>query len=213
LGRNSFNNIHDISIHNELIRFSIFRTDSDLPSDPALLRINNYLRPADRNPMKGDAIMSSVMSKRMKIAFCCHLFAILGLAIVGIIYIFRTEFMPYHAVAVGRNWAEVDSAFQILLLALIRAFGGASFSTALAMGIILFIPFKQGILWARWAIPIIGYATELPSLFVTLTVTLNTPATPPWKFVLLAMVLLLVGLILSLESRDKSDNIVVNSDL
>ena len=152
------------------------------------------------------------MSKRMKIAFCCHLLAILGLTIMGLIYPFRTEFMPYHAVAVGRSWVEVDSAFQILLLALIRAFGGSSFSTALALGIILFIPFRQGILWARWAIPLIGYATQLPSLFVTLTVTLNTPATPPWKFVVLAMVLLLVGLVLSLGSADKANHIVVKSD-
>ena len=152
------------------------------------------------------------MSKRMKIAFCCHLLAILGLTIMGLIYLFRTEFMPYHAVAVGRSWVEVDSAFQILLLALIRAFGGASFSTALAMGIILFIPFRQGVLWARWAIPSIGYAYQLPSLFVTLTVTLNTPATPPWKFVVLAMVLLLVGLVLSLGSADKANHIVVKSD-
>ena len=93
--------------------------------------------------------MSSAMSKKMKISFCCHLLAILGSTIVGLIYLFRTEFMPYHAVAVGHNWAEVDTAFQTLLLALIRAFGGASFSTALAMGIILFIPFRQGLLWAR----------------------------------------------------------------
>ena len=156
--------------------------------------------------------MSSVMSKRMKISFCCHLLAILGSTIVGLIYLFRTEFMPYHAVAVGRNWAEVDPAFQILLLALIRAFGGASFSIALAMGIILFIPFRQGFLWARWAIPSIGYAYQLPSLFVTLSVTLNTPATPPWKFVILAMVLLLVGLVLSLGSADKANHIVVKSD-
>ena len=155
--------------------------------------------------------MSPVMSKRMKIAFCCHLLAILGLAMIGLVYLFRSEFMPYHAVAVGRNWAEVDSAFQILLLALIRAFGGANFSTALAMGIILFIPFRQGIPWERWAIPSIGYATQLPSLFVTLSVTLNTPATPPWKFVVLGMVLLLVGLILSLESDDKAEHIVVKS--
>jgi hypothetical protein len=149
----------------------------------------------------------------MKIAFCCHLLATLGLTIMGLIYIFRTEFMPYHAVAVGHNWAEVDSAFQILLLALIRAFGGASFSSALAMGIILFIPFRQGFLWARWAIPSIGYATELPSLFVTLSVTLNTPATPPWKFVVLAMVLLLAGLILSLGYSDKSEHIFDKSDI
>ena len=156
--------------------------------------------------------MKPVMNKRMKIAFSCHLLAILGLAIIGLIYLFRTEFMPYHAVAVGRNWAEVDPAFQILLMALIRAFGGASFSTAIAMGIILFIMFRQGSLWARWAIPSIGYAYYLPSLCATVTVTLNTPATPPWKFVVLGMVLLLVGLILSLKSNDKKDHIVDKSD-
>jgi hypothetical protein len=50
--------------------------------------------------------MKPVMNKRMKIAFSCHLLAILGLAIIGLIYLFRTEFMPYHAVAVGRNWGR-----------------------------------------------------------------------------------------------------------
>jgi len=43
---------------------------------------------------KGDVIMSPVMSKRMKIAFCCHLLAILGLATIGLVYLFRSEFMP-----------------------------------------------------------------------------------------------------------------------
>ncbi len=155
--------------------------------------------------------MIAVMSKRMKLAFSCHLLAILGFTMIGLIYLFRSEFMPYHAVAVGRSWAEVESPFQILILALIRAFGGTNLSTALGMGILLFIPFRQGFLWARWAIPSIGYATQLPSLFVTLSVTLNTPATPPWIFVVLGMVLLLVGLILSLESGDKAEHIVVKS--
>ena len=63
------------------------------------------------------------MSGRVKVAFGCHLLVILGIGIIGLIYLFRTEFMPYHAVAVGHSWKEVDSAFQILLLALIRAFG------------------------------------------------------------------------------------------
>jgi len=147
----------------------------------------------------------------MKVAFCCHLLAILGLAIVGLIYIFRSEFMPYHAVAVGSNWAEVESAFQFLILALIKAFGGATFSAALAMGIILFIPFRYGIRWARWAIPAIGFAAELPGLYATLSVTLNTPATPPWKGVLLVMVLLFIGLILSLESGEKAEHLVDRS--
>ena len=96
----------------------------------------------------------STMSKRMKVAFCCHLLVVLYLTL-GLIYLFRSEFMPYHAVAVGRSWSEVDSEIQILLLALIRALGGATFTAALSMGILLFIPFRQGIRWARWAIPVL----------------------------------------------------------
>jgi hypothetical protein len=65
------------------------------------------------------------MSKRMKIAFGCHALALLVIAAVGVIYLSRTQFMPYHAVALGKSWADIDQVLQILLLALIRALGGA----------------------------------------------------------------------------------------
>jgi hypothetical protein len=147
--------------------------------------------------------MRSVMSIRMKIGFWCHLLATLLIGIAGLIYLFRLQFMPYHAIAVGKTWVEVNSAFQILLLALIRVVGGAWIATALAMGILLFIPFRQGMRWARWSVPAIGLVAELPALYVTLSVTLNTPATPPWKAVVLSMVLLVAGFILSLEPEKK----------
>lgn len=156
--------------------------------------------------------MKSAMSLRMKIAFGCHLLALLLLAIVGLFYLFQSQFMPYHSIAVGKNWAEVDPAFQILLLALIRVFGGANMATSVAMGIILFIPFKQGIRWARWAVPVIGLVAELPALYATLSVTLNTPATPPWIGVVLIIILLTVGLILSLEPKKETENVVTKSD-
>ncbi len=137
------------------------------------------------------------MSTRMKAGFWCHLLAMLMIGIAGLVYLFRSQFMPYHAIAVGRTWGEVDTAFQILLLALIRVVGGAWIATALAMGILLFIPFRQGMRWARWAVPAIGLVAGLPALYVTLCVTLTTPATPPWKTVVISIALLLAGFILS----------------
>ena len=139
----------------------------------------------------------------MKIAFGCHLLALLSIAAVGVFYLIRTEFMPYHAIAVGKTWNQVGPAFQILLLALIRAAGGAWLATALAMGIILFIPFRHGMRWAKWAIPAVGLVAELTTLYVMLSVTLNTPATPPLEGVVLTMVLLVAGLIFSLEPEKK----------
>ena len=141
------------------------------------------------------------MSKRMKAAFGCHALALLIIAAVGVIYLSRTQFMPYHAVALGRSWADVDQALQILLLALIRALGGACLATALAIGIFLVIPFRKGVFWARWAIPVVGLVAQLPLLYATLSVALNTPATPPWIGVLLIIVLLIAGFILSAERK------------
>jgi hypothetical protein len=147
--------------------------------------------------------MKSAMSIRMKVGFWCHLLAMLLIGIPGLIYLFRSQFMPYHAIAVGKTWAEVAPAFQILLLALMRTVGGAWIATALAMGIVLFIPFRQGMRWARWAVPAIGLVAELPALYATLSVTLNTPGTEPWKGVVLIIVLLVAGFILSLEPEKK----------
>ena len=79
------------------------------------------------------------------------------------------------------------------------------------MGIVLFVPFRHGTQWARWAIPAIGYALYAPVLIATLSVTLNTPATPPWKLIVLGMVVLIIGLILSLESGQKTEMIVDRS--
>ncbi len=102
------------------------------------------------------------MSIRMKTAFWCYLLVLLSLGIFGIIYLSRSQFMPYHAIAVGKTWAEVDPSFQILLLALIRAIGGTWIATALAIGLLLFIPFKQG---ARWAIPCYRSGSKVNSTF------------------------------------------------
>ena len=63
------------------------------------------------------------MSRNLKWAFGCHALALLLLAVFSLIYLFRSEFMPYHAAAVEQVWREIDPAFQVLILALMRAAG------------------------------------------------------------------------------------------
>jgi len=151
--------------------------------------------------------MKSAMSIRMKLGFRCHLLAIFLLGIFGLFYLFRTQFMPHHAIAVSKTWAEIDPAFQILLLALMRFIGGAWIATALAMGIVLFIPFRQGMRWARWAVPAMGLVVLLPAFYAMLSITLNTPATAPWKSAVLTIVMLVAGFVLSLEPEKKTEHI------
>jgi len=111
------------------------------------------------------------------------------------------EFMPYHAVALGKSWADIDPSLQILLLALMKGTGGACLAAAVAMGVPLFIPFRQRLSWARWGIPVIGMVVQLPALYAMASVAINTSAQPPWIGSLIVMALLIAGVILSMEPK------------
>ena len=141
------------------------------------------------------------MNIRIKIAFVCHLLATLIVAGFGVTYLLRPEFMPYHAVAVGMPWVEVPPFFQVLILALMRVIGGACLAVVVMQWILLLAPFRQGVVWARWAIPAGGLIICAGALYGMLYVGLNTPATPPWIAPAAAALLLVLGLVLSLGQR------------
>lgn len=146
------------------------------------------------------------MCTKMKLAFSCHLLASLIILSFGVIYLFRSEFMPYHAVAVGQEWSQLPASFQILIKALMKVTGGGWLASALAMLVLLVFPFKEGARWAYWAIPFIGLVSILPTLYAAILVAQSTPASPPWKVALIVAILLVVGLILSLISSSKESN-------
>ena len=139
------------------------------------------------------------MSAKMRVAFGCHVLAMLVLAAFGVTYLFRPEFMPYHAVAVGIPWAEVNPSFQVLILALMRAIGGACLAVVVLESVLLFVPFRQGVAWAKWAIPAGGLVISAGALYAMILVGLNTPATPPWPAPVAGAFLLVAGLLISLE--------------
>jgi hypothetical protein len=139
------------------------------------------------------------MSTRMRIAFWCYLLATLTLTAFGIVYLVNPEFMPYHSVAVGMPWAAVAPSFQMLILALMRAVGGACLALAALQWTLLLIPFRQGAAWATWAIAVSGLVMCAGTLYAMMLVAQHTPATPPWIAPAAGLVLLVVGLVLSLE--------------
>lgn len=138
------------------------------------------------------------MNTRMKFAFGCHLLATLIVAAFGVTYLFRPEFMPYHSVAVGMPWAEVAPSFQVLILALMRVVGGTCLAVAVLELFLLVVPFRQGVVWARWAIPAGGLVLSAGALYGMLYVGLNTSATPPWIAPVAVALLSVAGLLLSL---------------
>jgi len=131
-------------------------------------------------------------------AFVCYSLVAFFLIIFGVIYLTRPTLMPYHLDAIGRSWADLDTPMQTLFLALMRVAGTGFLITALSMLLLLLIPFRAAEIWARYAIPVVGLAQLLPTLYVTMYVRKHTPGAPPVGMNILGVGLLILGFIMSL---------------
>lgn len=137
------------------------------------------------------------MESRIKVAFVCFLLGFIISGVFGLVYIFSPKFMPYHAVAIGTDWESLAPAYRILFLALMKSAGAGFLATTIAGLFILFIPFRSGSPWARWAILITALAVAIPTAYAALTTKWGTPASPPWFAPLSGIILALVGFFLS----------------
>ncbi len=116
--------------------------------------------------------------------------------VLGATYLFRPTFMPYHAVALGKDWAEVDPATQVLIKALMEVAGGGWLALGTLTLLLVAFPIRRGERWARWALPAASLLFYVPTLLATLSVLQQTPATPPWYGNLLVCVAAALALIL-----------------
>jgi len=107
--------------------------------------------------------------------------------------------MPYHSLALGKSWSEVEPNTQTLILALMKAAGGGFLATGIVILILLIIPFQAGKQWAIYTIPAISLITSGGSFYATYSVKSETPGNPPIKLSLLSIGLAIVGFIFSLE--------------
>jgi hypothetical protein len=133
----------------------------------------------------------------MKVAFGCYLTAIAGLGAWGVVYLLRGDFMPYHVVAVGTPWSEVPHPYQVLVLTLYKLTGAAWVVIALSLLVLLFGPFRQGLLWAKRAVPALILIQGAGVMNAMAYISLNSPAMPPWAFTIAVIVLTIVGFFFS----------------
>ncbi len=145
------------------------------------------------------------MTKTRRAAMVGYVISSVPLFVFGAVYLLRPEFMPYHAEAVGQSWAEVEPAFKILILALMRVVGGAFLALALAIVVIAIKPFREGQAWATWLLPAISLMALGASLMATMSVARNTPGNPPVAVVLGSGVLVGLCFGLSLLSGATTD--------
>jgi hypothetical protein len=118
--------------------------------------------------------------------------------VFGIVFLVRSQIMPYHEEAIGLPWKQLDQRMQALLLALMRTTGGGLLAGGISIAILLLIPFRAGMSWARYTIPVIGLVGGLPTLYATILVRSRTDARTPVAASATGVVLLIIGFILSL---------------
>lgn len=140
------------------------------------------------------------MTALLKISFSCYLITAIVSIVFGIIYLTRPKFMPYHALALEKEWTELDIKTQTLILALMRVAGGGFLATGMTVILLMYLYIKTTEEWIIFIIPTIVFVTLLPSLYATLIVKNRTPGLPPVNLNLLLIGLMLTGFILSLNA-------------
>jgi hypothetical protein len=130
-------------------------------------------------------------------SFACYSVVSVFCVACGILYLLRRCFMPYHEAAVGVPWTQLDPRLQALLLGLLRATGGGLLTGGLALAVLLAVPFRAGETWPLWALPLVGLATVLPTLYATIYIRVRTGANTPVWLSAAGLALVALGAVLS----------------
>lgn len=77
------------------------------------------------------------------LAVSSYLLAFLIISVFAVVYLTRTQLMPYHCEAIARPWSELEPRLQVLLLALLKVIGWAWLALACAGLLLLYLVFFQ----------------------------------------------------------------------
>ena len=121
--------------------------------------------------------------------------------VFGSVYLLRPTFMPYHAVALSREWGDLDHATQTLIKGLMEVAAAGWLALGTIVLLLVAFPIRRGERWARFATPVILLLFYVPTLLATLSVLRETPASPPWFGNVAACVSAVVGFLLDAPWR------------
>ncbi|MBL7811583.1 MAG: hypothetical protein JNL57_05120 [Bacteroidetes bacterium] len=131
------------------------------------------------------------------IASICHYAVALTSLIFGCMYLFKKEFMPYHSVAVGRSWDEVDAGMKVLILALMRAVSAGWLITAVVVAWLQWQFNKTKAGWIPLVILVAGLVSSSVTVYATTIVRAGSEGKPPTLLGVGMMVLFLAAYFLN----------------
>jgi len=116
---------------------------------------------------------------------------------LGIVYLSRNTFMPYHAEALGAPWHTLAPPVRVLILVLIRLVGaGWVFAGCVMVGFTVHAWRSPNRRWPWILLPLTVFTVHSATLYATLHVKFATGAHSPWgpTVLLLALAVLAMGL-------------------
>lgn len=146
------------------------------------------------------------MTHLKNISLICYTLVAIATLIFGIRFTLSSTLMPYHLDALGTTWDALDANSRVLMLNFMKSYAAGFITTAIAMLIILYIPFLKGDLWAYIAVFAIAMVELSNILFRTLSVQKNTPANPPAAGLVIMLAVVVSSFILSMVSRINSSS-------
>jgi len=123
--------------------------------------------------------MMADLSKLKKPALL--LFAVGGVFHIafGLVYLTAAEFMPYHSEALSIEWADLDTNYQTLLLALIKICGAGGLVAGIVnLGFVVYF-FRRRMSALVWILPVTSLLFQLVMNYAVYMVETTTPGHPP----------------------------------
>lgn len=131
----------------------------------------------------------------MTLAFILYALGIAATILIGLLYAVMPRLMPYHLKALQTTWDELDGNYQILLKGLLNGGGFYGLSNGLLMLTLLLIPFRNGDLWAGYAIGLIGLLGTSPLGYIVYSIKKKTPGNPPFSVMVAVNLFFILGLL------------------
>ncbi len=142
---------------------------------------------------------------RKNLAALAYGITALASLVLGITYLVKSSFMPYHDAALAQSWSELGSNIQVLILALMRVAGGGWIAMAFIITALIIKPFWKDQQWALITLPLIILLFYIPNLWATLSVAMKTPGDPPWYGNLISCLSAVIGLLLYPRPSDNAN--------
>ncbi len=96
-----------------------------------------------------------------------------------------------------RPWDELSAGVKAIFVSYMKIAGASQIGVALALGIVLFGPFRRMESWANQTIACVGCVTAALSAYGIYTVQMKTGVPVPWYNPLASFVLFVTGYLLS----------------